>query len=150
MPITTYCSVDDLSEFLTHDEGEIDGSSWPDTSVMTHLIRLSAAEINVALQASNQLACTKDDNTSEFLKLLNVIGAALMTEYDNARFWTDETKRRFQQWKDQNIELLRTGQLAVCAGETGLEYPAVATAEVAYTPEGAAKIIWNYELRSGT
>jgi len=146
--MASYCTVNELEEFLTLTEGSITAATFPDTTLFTRHITLASSEIWMALQASDQATCTKADEAEDFLTLLAMIGAALLTEFDNARFWTDETKRRYQEWKDSNLELIRTGKLALCQGHTGLEYPAFAVAEQAWTDEAAWRIWVNYQMRN--
>lgn len=148
MTIVAYCSLDDLTEFLTHEVNDITGVTWPDTQVLQRNINMASAEVSAALAAFDQLDCTKEDWANEYLKLINLIGAALLTEFDRARFWDDATKARYQEWKDNQLELVRTGQLALCQGHTGIDYPAFETAEQAWTPDAAAKIYLNYTLRN--
>jgi len=146
--MTAYCELYHLTDFLTIDEGELTGTSWPDSQVLQRNIDMAGAEIDGALAAFGQLSCSKDAWATEMLKLLNIVGAALLTEFDNARTWTDETKRRYQEWKDNNLMLIRTGDLVLCSGETNKDYPAFERIEQAWDDHAAAKIYLNYLMRN--
>lgn len=148
MTVTTYCELNELEVFLTLDEGEVTGVTQPDSQTLQRNIDMAASEVNMSLQASGQFTCNKSEEGNMFLKLLNIVGAMLLTEWDNARFLEQFDRTRYQDWKDSNLELLRTGHMELCEGETNVDYPAVATAEVGYTPEAMDEILRNYYLRN--
>jgi len=131
-----------------HLNAQTETGTWPDYDLIDSHINMAAGEIDIALMNSNQLTGTKSSAGLQLLKLLNVIGAVLITEYDNARFLTEGDLNRFQQWKDNYMKLIRDGELMLLDGETGKNYPAIATAEVGYTPEAQVDIYLNYLLRS--
>lgn len=144
-----YATVDQLTEFFTMIADEdISAISWPSDKVFETNLLMAAGEIDMNLQSSNQLTGTKSATGLEFLKLLNLVGAALVTEFPNARQFTPETMTRFAEWKANQMELLRKGQLIVVEGETNKDYPAFATSEQAYTSYGALQIRINYFMKN--
>jgi len=46
------------------------------------------------------------------------------------------------------LKALRDGEVIVCEGDTGKNYPAVAWAEIAHSDWEAAQIINNYDQRT--
>lgn len=154
---TTQFSLDgtDSSTFAAYANGGIvyeygaqEEGTWPDETLIQNHINMAKGEIDMALAAFGQGDCDLSEAATGFLKLLNVIGTVLITEFDNVRFLTEGDLARYQQWKDGMINRLISGEITVCDGETGINYPAFATAERAYTPEGAVKILQNYWKRS--
>jgi len=49
---------------------------------------------------------------------------------------------------NNQLDLIRTGKLELCAGATGSEYPAISYAEHGNTAWNSARIIYNDILRS--
>ena len=137
----SYCMVEDVAKFLT--QSGFDTDTMPSGAVVEMNIRIASAEIDMSLQTSDQLLCQKSTAGLNYLQLLNIIAAVLITEYDNARYLSDADLARLQAWKDNQMTLIRTGQLSICLGETGIDYPAISTAEVGYTPDAQALIVLN-------
>lgn len=144
MAVTTYLTVDELTEHLTIEfQLTNDGETWPDIDVIQKAIEMAAGRINAALRASDQFTCTKDDDAKAYLKALNLVGAVLLVNFDNVRKMPEEDKARYERWFNEGIEALRSENMIVCEGETGVDHPAFATAQVAYTPEAAFNILIN-------
>jgi len=137
----TFCSFEEVVHFMTG--AEVDTNTYPDVEYVNTNIRLAAAEIHAALNASDQGSCARDEWADTFLNLLNLIGAVLLTEQDNLRQLTDADLSRYQDWKNDLLNKIRTGEMAICSGETNKDYPAFSTAPQSWTPEAAANIIRN-------
>ena len=139
---TGYCTPTEVAEFLM--QLGVTSATWPDTDLFQRHINLSAAEIDVALQTSNQYTCSKTTQAADLLKYLNLICTVLITEFPNVRSQiSGDTLKRFQKWKDNMVKGLRLGELVVCQGETGENYPAIEIAEQAWTDATAMDIILN-------
>lgn len=144
-----FATVQELAEFLM--QLGITASTWPDVDLLQRHINLSASEIKVALQTSNQLGCSLSAGGTDFLRLINLISAMLIMEFPNVRSQiSTDSINRFQTWKDTNINSLTKGDKQVCTGHTGENFPAIATAEIGWNEWVASDIIINSLLRGST
>ncbi len=146
----TYAIVDEFVEFLLHPAQTISEADWPDPQVLQRNLVLASSEIDVARQTASQLTGSVSQATLEFLKLLNLVGATLLTHFDNVNFFSPEQLEAFQTWKDTNIKAIRDGEIMLITGTTPEDFPAFAVAERAWTPATAADIILNRIKRSAT
>jgi len=120
-----------------------------------HYLDVAASDIHAALHASGACDCTwaswatnSGDNIG-FLAKLNIIDAAA---YYNCRCgkpqFNNAQQERFLNWMSTQLEMLVTGRLEICEGETGSDFPAMGWAEQATNDFTAAQIIWNDILRN--
>ena len=145
---SSYVTADEVAEFFCRGEGYGAGSE-PTLDDMNRYIKKGAARINMALNATAQCDCTHDTYAAEFLQELNLIAAALLIQCpDCSRRFTDAQREFYSTWLGEQLELIRTGQIDVCAGATGLDYPALAWAEQSVTEFNAARIVANDILRN--
>jgi len=144
---SSYVTADELAEFWCRGEG-YGGSSEPTLDDINRYIQKSAARINLSLSVTGQCSCTFSAWASEFLQELNLIGAALLIHCpDCGNRFTKEEREFYSAWMGEQLELIRTGQLDLCDGATGVDYPALGWAEQSWTDFNAAHIVVNDVLR---
>ncbi len=110
---------------------------------------ITAADIHAARAATGGCECTLQSWAMDFFAKINIIEAgAFHTCSCGAPRLSDEVKASMLEWSNNQLELLRTGKLVVCVGDTGIEYPAVGWAEIAFTNWGEVQIMDNYDKRN--
>lgn len=145
---SSYVTVDEVAEFFCRGKGYGAGSE-PTLNDMNRYIKKGAARINVALNATAQCDCTHDTYALEFLQELNLIAAALLIQCpDCSRRFTDAQREFYSNWLGEQLELIRTGKIDVCAGETTEAFPYMMWAEQSLTDFNAARIVANDILRN--
>lgn len=145
---SSYVTADEVAEFFCRGEGYGAGSE-PTLDDMNRYIKKGAARINVALNATAQCDCTHDTYALEFLQELNLIAAALLIQCpDCSRRFTQEQREFYYTWLNDQLELIRTGQIDVCAGETTEAFPYMMWAEQSLTAFNAARIVAGDILRN--
>ncbi|MHC4157247.1 MAG: hypothetical protein ACYST6_20365 [Planctomycetota bacterium] len=111
---------------------------------------LTASRIHMALISQNACDCTLADGAAEWLKLLNIIftGALNQCPCGNAGL-SDEEQANLIEWAENQLSMLQSGELTVCQGDTGSQYPAIGIAEVNYG-SNERQIIINDIMRNRT
>lgn len=145
-----YATVDHFVEFMSQPAAAITSVDWPNPQVLQRNLELAAAEIDVARASSGQLSSSLGPSVGVFLELLNLVGAVLITKFDNVQVFAQEELDRFQEWKDTNVEGIRTGEIVLIAGATGKEFPSIEIAEIAWTPATGIDIIINQLKRESS
>ncbi len=121
-----------------------------ESSAIEHALDISASDIHVFLAASGACDCTLAAWAPQFLAKMNMIFAAAyyVCPCANPRFTPEQRERLFEQVNDV-MEQIRMGQLEVCAGHTGADFPAIGIAQMSVTDMAAARIIFDYERKTG-
>jgi len=141
----SYTTADEVAQFFCRGEGYGAGSE-PTQDDMARYIRKGAARINMSLSASGQCDCTWNSYAEDFLQELNMVAAALLTHCpDCSRHFNADEKEFYHGWLSDQLELLRSGKLELCQGETAVDYPAWGIVQQRLTDRGAAQMIANYE-----
>jgi hypothetical protein len=121
------------------------GNAGEVNTVNTYL-DLAASDIHVALAAAGACNCTLESWAAEYLKKLNIIDAAVIKGCPCGRI-DNERKQVLGEWLERQYELIRTGRVPLCAGDTGADFPAFGVAEFGYTVWNEAQIIDNARRR---
>ncbi len=108
---------------------------------------LAAADIHAALAASGACDCDLAPWAAVYLQKLNVIDAAALFKCDCGPTLSDDERSTWLEWITNQLELLRTGKLEVCDGETGSETPVIGWAEQNVNEFTQAAIIANTMMR---
>jgi len=146
---TSYTDAEEIASFFCRGEG-YDADSEPSLEAVNRYISKGAARINASLRASAQCDCTFTSDAAVFLEELNIVAAALLIFCpDCSRKLTDDQKEFYNTWLSEQLRLLRTGEIDLCAGATGIHYPAVGWAEQSVTEFSAARLILDAEARNG-
>jgi len=115
-----------------------------DIMQLEHYLDIAASDIHAALAASGACDCTLASWGLSFLKKLNIIDAETYYNCPCRGARVSETMRqKYIDWMDAQMELIRTGKLELCAGETGSDFPSLDWADQGVTEFAAAKIISN-------
>lgn len=100
-------------------------------------------------QAQGACGCTLSTSSLEYLKYLNCILAIAFYNCPCTNLHvTDDEKRMYLEAAMKDLELIRTGKLELCEGETGADFPWTGWAEQGWTEANRAQIIVNDILRS--
>ena len=105
---------------------------------------ISVSDIHAALAASGACSCTFASWVTDYLAKLNIIEA--MSFYNCSCGGTglsDDMKMKYMDWSAAQQELIRTGNIELCSGETGADFPSIDWAEQAVTAFAAAEIYVN-------
>lgn len=141
-----YASAAEYNQMMACDSLDLD-----DANVLAQVeaaLDMAASDIHAALAASGGCDCTLATWATAYLKKLNVLDAAVLNNCPCGRSaMSGEERERWQLWLDHQYELLYTGKLTVCAGDTGSEFPAFGVAEMTYTNWNTEQILTNKALR---
>ncbi len=117
-------------------------------ATIERFLDIAASDIHAALAASGACDCALAGWANEYLKKLNVIDAAI---YHNcpcgSAKLSDNERLAHLRWISEQLVSLRKGELEVCQGATGADFPAVGWAEQSLTDRNAAQITWHAFLR---
>ena len=146
---SSYTNAEEIASFFCRGEG-YDADTEPSLEAIERYIIKGAARINASLRMTAQCDCTFTGDAAVFLEELNIIAAALLIFCpDCSRRLTDDQKEFYNGWLSEQLALLRTGEIDLCAGATGIHYPAVGWAEQSVTEFSSARLILDAEARSG-
>lgn len=106
------------------------------------ILTKSAARIHAALGASGQCECPLAAWATEYLKELNIIIAGVFFNIACVRISEDQ-RRLYNEYVNEQLGLIRNGEIETCQGETAKQTPSFAVAQYALTDRQAATIISN-------
>lgn len=123
--------------------------SADEETTISAILEIASADVHAAMAASGQCDCTLAPWANVYLRKLAILDSAVMFNCPcgNARL-TDAMKQTWIAWISEQLTAIRTGQLELCDGETGSDFPALGHAEIAWTDYNGARIIMNRELRN--
>ena len=152
-PVTAVTTTTLTATGVTWDNGDsyrivaLDGA---EIATVELYLDIAASDMHAALAASGACDCVLADWALGFLQKLNIIDAAAYYQCPCARpVLSDEMKGRYLDWSSTQLDLIRTGQLELCQGATGSDFPSVGWAEQGLTEFSVAEIIINYAERTG-
>lgn len=112
------------------------------------VLEFVAPNLHAVLAQTGQCDCSLSEWGLNFLKKLNVIEALITGRcrcgMDNLRL---EEKQFWQEQLTSQYALIRTGELDLCDGATGKDYPAADIMQQSLTSWNAGRIIWNTRMR---
>jgi len=110
---------------------------------------LAASEVHAAMAANDMCDCTLAGWATTYLKTLNIRAAAALYDCECGRpHLTNEERRDIIDWTQNLLENVRMGNIELCDGETGREYPVADAIEMAVDEFSTARIIYNTRRRS--
>jgi hypothetical protein len=105
---------------------------------------IAAADIWVALAATDACSCSLASWANGYLQKLNVVDALIYHRCPCGKpDMTLDERRMYFDWVTNQLELLRMNKLDVCQGATPADWPAVSFVEQSYTDFNAALITMN-------
>ena len=111
---------------------------------------LTASDIHAAMAQSGMCDCTLASWAANYLNKLNVIEAAAFYQCPCANpKLTDEMRMKLIDWATFQLDNIRTMTVDLCAGATGSDFPAIGIAQMGVTEMTAARIIYDYERKTG-
>lgn len=109
---------------------------------------LAASDLHVALASVGACDCVLASWANRLLAKLNVIEAAVVYNCPCGSAKLDnDTRGRWMAWIDGQMQLIITGQLELCAGYTGANYPAGDSISQSLTEWTTAEIMYDAMLR---
>lgn len=124
--------------------------SEDDESKINRNLELAASNINVAILAQGACDCTFSSYVRQYLIDLNCIIALVSynCQCTTIRALSAEDRAVWAEWANSQLEQIRTGQLELCDGETGSEFPYTSWAEQGVTEFARTRIIVSDVLRN--
>lgn len=121
-------------------------------ATIEHLLTITASDVSAALQASGQCDCTIGAVGLGLAKKLNIVEAGLFYSCPCGASpdLSEEERSALLVWMTNNLDNIRMGNLELCDGFTGAEFPAFGIAEQSWTEFAANQIVVNRVHRSGS
>ena len=112
--------------------------------MIEYYLNAAAANIHAAMAAVNACDCTLAGWATEFLKKINLVEAGTLVQCRCVDTNLGvEGKRLWLEWADRQLDLIRMGNIDVCEGATGTDWPSMAIVPQSLTERIAAEIIAN-------
>ena len=141
-----YTTADDLAAFFC--TSPFNADTEPSEMAIERYIAKGASRINISLMATGMCSCTFNAYADDYLQELNLIAAAIMLHCPSCRRNLKTEERQYwSEWLNEQLELLRSGQLELCTGTTAIDYPAIGWAAQSVTDWNHARIIVNARAR---
>lgn len=112
------------------------------------LLNFAAGPIDAALNSVGAADCTISPAARATLQMINCIYAAVVWNCPCSEEWSDSDKQRYLEWAQSHVQAIGRGEIEVCEGATGTNYPAVAMPQIAWNDAIAAEIIYGYDQRT--
>lgn len=154
-PITNVTATTVTATGVTWDNGDVyravavDGSQ---IATIENYLRVVAANIDIARASVGACDCTLSASAAALLSKLNIIETGCYHQAVcgmPAQHLTTEQKGQYLMEVNRQLDFIYSGQIELCAGETGSTFPVVGWAEQAHTEFGQAQIIANRIRRYG-
>lgn len=109
---------------------------------INHYLDIAASDIHAALAASAQCDCSWSSWARGYVVKLNIIDAASYHHCNCAQPKTGPRERdALLTWMGSQLKMLAMGELDLCAGATGKNWPSIGFADQAYTESMAVDMI---------
>ena len=116
-------------------------------ALIEHQLDITSSNIHAALAATGACDCTLAGWAVGYLAKLNILEAGVFHKCPCSRIPSPEDQREYLTFINDQLRLLRTGEIDVCSGQGGSEWPASGWVEQSVTEFNAARIILNSQLR---
>jgi hypothetical protein len=119
-------------------------------SEINRLLELAAANINMAILAQGACDCAFSSYARQYLIDLNCV-IALVTfncACSTIKALSAEDRAVWADWANTQLTQIRTGQIELCDGETGSEFPYTSWADQGTTEFARTRIIVDDVLRN--
>lgn len=128
-------------DWRLHDRYELLPMPAAEVATVERYLEIASSDIHAALAASGQDRCTLADWADGYLRKLCVVNAAVYHRAPCGNPDVDASiKQAYLRWVSEQLELIRTGRLELCAGHTGRDFPAVGWLEHGWTSWVQAEI----------
>jgi len=140
---TSYVTADQVAEFFCRLNG-YNAEDPPFEEDVDRYIEDGAALINAALAQRATCDCTFASWATTLLRQMNLIAAALAIICPGCgESFSKDQRQYWSEWMNDKLTLLRTGEIEVCDGATGPNFPAYGVAQQGLTSHVRAQIIAN-------
>jgi len=140
-----YSTAEEYADFWC-----ITPSGCDELDQVKNYLRRAASTINMARQAQGACDCSLSTVSLDYLRDLSIVLAVVYHKCPCARpNLTSDEMRMYLEQVSSELSMIRTGQLELCAGATGSDFPSVGWAEQGLTEFSVAEIIINYTARNG-
>jgi len=113
-----------------------------DATEIQPLLTKSAGRIHAAMAATGQCDCSLASWAPDYLADLNMTLAVVMFNMSCVRLSNDQ-RQLFAEQVNEQLNLIRSGEIELCAGQTAKQHPAFGVAEIGITDRNIARIIAN-------
>jgi hypothetical protein len=139
--------------WATNDIYEIIEASYANVVMLEGVLDKAVSPIQVSLLTAGMCDCTLEPASLSYLATLNIVSAAILPACLNCGLmrpdWPASADRKnWMDWLNQELSQIRKGEIELCQGETGKDFPALAWAEVNYNKFSEAEIWYNVVRRS--
>ena len=125
------------------------GAAVEQTAQLEAALDYASADVYAAMAASGQCDCALAGWAASYLAKIAIIDALLLQHCPCTRnLLPADEKQMWLNWLSDQLMAIRRGDLALCEGATGNDFPAVTWAEMSLTHWNAAKIVRNRYLRN--
>lgn len=144
-----FATKEEYSEFWGYWQHRIDITSLTpaELTALDNQLAMAAGDIHMAMQQQGACDCTLSVASTMYLKKLNIINTAVTYRVPCGPRLDDDQRDLWLQWLDRELGRIRDGSVDLCAGSTGKDFPAIGTAEIAWTHWAEADIIINDSMR---
>jgi hypothetical protein len=149
MALPVYATKEQYSEFWGYWQHKIDLDRFSpeEVTALDSQLQIAAGDINQMIRQVGALDCSFDSYALDFLTKLNCINTAVTYRVPCGPRLTDDDLRYWTDWLDKMFGMIRTGELELCEGSTGKNYPAFEIAQQSWTEFNAVQLIRNRALR---
>ena len=113
---------------------------------------IAAADLHIAMAATGMCDCTLASWATEYLKKLNIIDAEViqhcLDKCGHTSTMGPELRQAWLEWINLQLEMIRTGQLELCAGHTSGDFPSMGIAQQSHNDFVTAQILYYDILRN--
>ncbi len=116
-------------------------------SIVNEFLEKAAGDIHAALASAGACDCNLAGWAENYLKKLNILDAAVIQGCLCANPYDAAQKRLIADELRRNFDMIMSGDIELCAGYTGANFPAFGAAEQSLTEFSTAAIIMNDMMR---
>jgi hypothetical protein len=151
-PITAVATHSLTATGVTWDDGDLYRVVTLEADTIGEIelyLDITASDIHAALAASGACDCTLSSWGAQYLAKLNIVDAAVFHHCPClSPNLSEERQIALMDWVSAQLLNIRNGNIPLCDGETGAEFPAVGWAEQSVTEFNVERIIENDILRN--
>jgi hypothetical protein len=146
-----YATPDQYAQFWGYWQHKITIAELPaqDVTDLTAQIAMASGDIDMALSAAGALGCTLSGAGLLYLQKLNVINTAVTYRAICGPRLDPDEQRGWMEYLTEQLKLIREGDIELCDGFTGKNFPALGIGQIGWTPTTSAEIQLNALLRRG-
>ena len=111
-------------------------------ATVKNYLRRASSSINMAIKAQGACDCTMSSESIAYLRDLAIVLAVVYHSCPCARpHLSDAQLALYSRQASDELSMIRKGEIELCAGQTGSDFPAIGWASQSWTPFNAARLI---------